>query len=635
MPDKMSKNMFDNTEAGLRLQKIIEEVTGSGERIRCVAIALMLNNYSQFNLILNVLLAGTSSIFLADSILHPYIEYCLRYIAQINTYNKLRIYPKVKKFLRPEERLSNAADASIKGMRESGIETIMELLKVFCTQVVNASLDQHREAEEQIQQAFKFGNIISPLSDVNTERNQNGIMMEPPPEIRNVLILRDIDFVMEGGKLPEGQSIIDICYMIKNFRNGVYLLLHDPAVELPRLFQQAFPLTVSISPLNKDIMWNYLTGSRARTGLKAEYKNDEKAKMSLWQVASHLNIFEFCELLNAWEQVNTNSGNIPENIPEFITRYHPSLEDRITPVTENMIGGYFETRKFLKEHIIFPFRKWNEEDPSHRKKRQKYFRCITRGICFEGSQGNGKTYLARWLASETRAHLQVVNAADIRSKFVGDSEANIRDIFAKARSRSPSIIVFDEFDAIAAKRRSDPSSRVDNTIVNTLLTEMSGLKTLNTDELVIVITTTNRWEDIDESIKYRPERIGEIITLSNPTLKDLDDREIEGRKENGLLSVMIEKYEALKDLVIDPGDREKGKTDIAAIFRNVLANYCTGEYLNFSCDEIRYLFQILERDVIMKEITTISEKEFEKKIKENIDALNRRKNANVYERIAF
>lgn len=136
------------------------------------------------------------------------------------------------------------------------------------------------------------------------------------------------------------------------------------------------------------------------------------------------------------------------------------------------------------------------------------------GILLSGPPGTGKTTIARVLASETEASFFPVNAADIFSKWVGESEQRVKDLFARARARVPAIIFIDEIDSITERRGESDSAgdRVQNAVVNMFLGEMDGL---DSSTRVFVIGATNRPELLDEAL-LRPGRLGERIEIPLP-----------------------------------------------------------------------------------------------------------------------
>jgi transitional endoplasmic reticulum ATPase len=140
-----------------------------------------------------------------------------------------------------------------------------------------------------------------------------------------------------------------------------------------------------------------------------------------------------------------------------------------------------------------------------------------KGILLFGPPGCGKTMLAKAVANESEANFISVKGPSLFSKWVGESEKAIREIFRKARQVSPSIIFFDEIDSLAPRRTGGESSKVYEQVVNQLLTELDGLEELND---VVIIGATNRPDIIDPGL-LRPGRFDRIIVVPQP---DKDSR---------------------------------------------------------------------------------------------------------------
>ena len=137
-----------------------------------------------------------------------------------------------------------------------------------------------------------------------------------------------------------------------------------------------------------------------------------------------------------------------------------------------------------------------------------------KGVLLHGPPGTGKTLLAKAVANESEANFILLNGPEIMSKFYGESEKKIRDIFDEAEKNAPSIIFIDEIDAIAPKRE-DVGGEVERRVVSQLLTMMDGLQSRGK---VIVIAATNRVNAIDEALR-RPGRFDREIELRAPDKK--------------------------------------------------------------------------------------------------------------------
>jgi len=168
------------------------------------------------------------------------------------------------------------------------------------------------------------------------------------------------------------------------------------------------------------------------------------------------------------------------------------------------IGGLEEVKQRLKEAVEWPL-----TDPQMFK---KLGIRPPRGILLYGPPGTGKTMLAKAVATESNANFLSIKGPEVFSKWVGESEKAVREIFKKAKQSAPSIIFLDEIDALAPRRGMYEGSRVTETVVNQLLTSMDGLERMSD---VVIIGATNRPDILDSSL-LRPGRFDELIMVGQP-----------------------------------------------------------------------------------------------------------------------
>jgi len=169
------------------------------------------------------------------------------------------------------------------------------------------------------------------------------------------------------------------------------------------------------------------------------------------------------------------------------------------------IGGLGEVKRRLQEMVEWPLR--------YRTLFEYAGLRPPKGILLYGPPGTGKTLLAKAVATESNANFIAVRGPEILSKWVGESEKAIREIFRKARTYAPAVVFFDEIDAIAPARGIGfGDSRVTERIVSQLLTEMDGIQDLHD---VVVIAATNRPDLIDPAL-LRPGRFDRIIEVPMP-----------------------------------------------------------------------------------------------------------------------
>ena len=208
--------------------------------------------------------------------------------------------------------------------------------------------------------------------------------------------------------------------------------------------------------------------------------------------------------------VNTNPSTavvVTENTEVVLNSKGVDLtEEKIPDITYEDIGGLTEEVKKIREMVEIPmkhpelFEKLGVEPP--------------KGVLLHGPPGTGKTLLAKAVANETDANFILLNGPEIMSKFYGESEKKIRDIFEEAEKTAPAIIFIDEIDAIAPKRE-EVQGEVERRVVSQLLTMMDGLKSRGK---VVVIGATNRVNSLDEALR-RPGRFDRELQIGVPDKK--------------------------------------------------------------------------------------------------------------------
>jgi len=170
----------------------------------------------------------------------------------------------------------------------------------------------------------------------------------------------------------------------------------------------------------------------------------------------------------------------------------------------DQIGGMRDVKQELKEAVEWPLK--------HGEAFTRLGVTPPKGILLYGPPGTGKTMLAKAVATESESNFILVNGPALLSKWVGESEKAVRKIFEKARQTAPSIIFFDEMDAIAPRRGASQDHNVTERVVNQLLSEIDGLQALHD---VVIMGATNRPDIIDTAL-MRPGRFDRIILAGVP-----------------------------------------------------------------------------------------------------------------------
>merc|ERR1719226_361317 len=178
----------------------------------------------------------------------------------------------------------------------------------------------------------------------------------------------------------------------------------------------------------------------------------------------------------------------------------------VPTVTWQDVGGLENVKRELQELVQYPV--------EHPEKFLKFGMMPSRGVLFYGPPGCGKTLLAKAIANECQANFISIKGPELLTMWFGESEANVRDVFDKARRAAPCVLFFDELDSIATQRGSSlgDAGGAGDRVLNQLLTEMDGMGAKKT---VFIIGATNR-PDIIDSALLRPGRLDQLIYIPLP-----------------------------------------------------------------------------------------------------------------------
>eukprot|EP00529_Nitzschia_sp_RCC80_P004358 CAMPEP_0113453178 /NCGR_PEP_ID=MMETSP0014_2-20120614/7225_1 /TAXON_ID=2857 /ORGANISM="Nitzschia sp." /LENGTH=964 /DNA_ID=CAMNT_0000344567 /DNA_START=185 /DNA_END=3079 /DNA_ORIENTATION=+ /assembly_acc=CAM_ASM_000159 len=172
------------------------------------------------------------------------------------------------------------------------------------------------------------------------------------------------------------------------------------------------------------------------------------------------------------------------------------------------IGGLEDTKRELQEMVRYPI--------EHRHLFERFGMQASRGVLFYGPPGCGKTLMAKAIANECGANFISVKGPELLNMWFGGSEANVRNLFDKARAASPCILFFDEMDSIARARGSGASgsSETSDRVINQILSEIDGM---GSGKTLFIIGATNRPDILDPGI-MRPGRLDQLIYIPLPDL---------------------------------------------------------------------------------------------------------------------
>ena len=325
---------------------------------------------------------------------------------------------------------------------------------------------------------------------------------------QRVAVLPHLDLLTtsSGGLTGEAREVIPLLYENPQL---LYLGFRDPSFGIPKVIENLFPHRISIIGTPRDRLQHIVTQRDARK-LAAK---DQFSPYALYKYVSGVNAIRLRRVLEAidgedypvdarpaWNQLRSSTLRTELTLPDL------SLQKDI--------GGYGPIKDRIQRDIIdLVLRKDQLESADAVERLEK---LIPRGIIFWGPPGTGKTLFAKAMASALGAAVQIISGPELKSRWVGESEANLRRVFIQARQSAPSLIVFDELDAFAAARGSFTGSGVEHSMVNQLLTEMDGFRD---NEMVFVVGTTNFVESLDPAL-LRPGRFELHLEIPYPNASD-------------------------------------------------------------------------------------------------------------------
>jgi len=322
--------------------------------------------------------------------------------------------------------------------------------------------------------------------------------------------------------------------------------------------------------------------------------SDRKAVLSYWSKRIGLGLDEKClESLSRWTSRTTKentpySGDHLRSLTQTLKRkalrlkiispdwqnvqawlkeesYHDHGEGS-EGVTFKDVAGYASVKSKMTRDFLQVVANLKTEEAW--EKINTWEDLIPRALLLAGPPGTGKTHLAQAIAGEWGASTLLVSAPEILSQWVGKAEQNLRELFMRAKTNPPSVIIIDEIDALARSRGEFQESAGSRSILLQLMTELSGLK--GSDQ-VLVIGTTNALSDIDPAL-LRPGRFGAALMIDYPDAQDI----------SSLTSFFSEKY----DIPLDT---------FAISYLESLFQGPTSQGLPHSPDDIKAVFQQLKK----------------------------------------
>jgi len=355
----------------------------------------------------------------------------------------------------------------------------------------------------------------------------------------------------------------------------------DPALRRPGRFDREIEIKVPDKrgrleilqiharnmPLDSDVNQEKIASvTHGFVGADLEYLCKEAAMKCLRRLLPELNLEDekiHPDVLNKLVVTMSDFENaIKEVMPSAMREVYLESPD----VAWNDIGGLDEVKRELQEAVEWPLRYpdlYTQLDHN-----------MPKGILMHGPSGTGKTMLAKAVATESEANFISVKGPELLSKWIGESERGVREIFRRARQAAPCVVFFDEVDSIAPIRGMEGVNAGTERMVSQLLTEMDGIQELSG---VVIIAATNRLDMIDTAL-LRPGRFDKIVFVPKPDLSTrLKILEIYAKEKPITTDVNLHRIAELTDGFSGADMSAVSNTAISLVLHEYLQKYSTPE----------------------------------------------------------
>ena len=344
-----------------------------------------------------------------------------------------------------------------------------------------------------------------------TVRQLSEAVYSGEPEL--CLAIPNLDVVVTTSRSGLSDKAREVIAMIYENPDVTLLGFCDPSFEIPRAVEKVFAVKRTVVGVRRELLPQLITREEAR-----KFGVETFNPFALYKYVSGLNALRLRQLVGHLSLRLDYDPDHPEQLGALYRelREMTLVSDLDLPRVDlgRDIGGYGEVKRLIREEILdlLQYKASLEEEAEVREIEE----IIPRGMLFVGPPGTGKTYFAKAMATALDATVRVVSGPELKSKWVGESEGNLRQIFAQARKSAPALVVFDEIDSFATQRGTYQGSGVEHSMVNQLLTEMDGFRK---EELVFVVGTTNFPDSLDPAL-LRPGRFELQIEIPFPSEED-------------------------------------------------------------------------------------------------------------------
>ena len=396
----------------------------------------------------------------------------------------------------------------------------------------------------------------------------------------------------------------------------------DPALRRPGRFDREIEIKVPDKkgrkdilaihsrnmPLDEDVNVDKISStSHGYVGADLEYLCKEAAMKCLRRLLPILNLEEEKIPPETLDKLIVNHEDFTKALIEVTPSGMREVFIENPDVKWEEVGGLENVKRELQEAVEWPMKYPGLYD--------KLGHNMPRGILLHGPSGTGKTLLAKAVATQSEANFVSVRGPELLSKWVGESERGIREIFKRARQSAPCVVFFDEIDSIAPVRGAGGETAVTERVVSQLLTELDGMENMHG---VVVLAATNRADMIDPAL-LRPGRFDKIIQIPLP--------DKESRKN--ILRINAEKIPTVED----PDDPQRVNFDKISEMTDGLSGADTASIANTAVSLVIHEFLDSHPDVKDVEKNSIEAKVTMKHFEEAVKKVREQKDLKLGEKL--
>jgi len=351
--------------------------------------------------------------------------------------------------------------------------------------------------------------------------------------------------------------------------------------------------------------------SHGYVGADLEYLCKEAAMKCLRRLLPELNLEEEKIPPETLDKLIVNGDDFKKALVEVTPSGMREVFIENPDVSWEEIGGLAEVKRELMEAVEWPMKYPGLYDKLGHK--------MPRGILLHGPSGTGKTLMAKAVATESEANFVSVRGPELLSKWVGESERGIREIFKRARQSAPCVIFFDEIDSIAPIRGAGGETAVTERVVSQLLTELDGMENMHG---VIVLAATNRADMIDPAL-LRPGRFDKIISIPLPDKEGrkmvlkIHSKDIPLADKDSADAIDFEKLAEMTDGLSSADVASIANTAVSLVVHEHLDNAAPDK--NLSDDETKKIVDAIEKKAADAKVTMKHYEEAVKKVREQKD----------------